>query len=99
MIYDNEQDKRMAGENGQQNGDAEGQGQESPHKVGETWDDVINAARLAAAKKKRANKGPEYPERALLCLSLKNPIRRLAIYIAESRYVSMGVFSKRIIIC
>ena len=52
--------------------------------VAQSWKDVINAAKLA--QKRRANKGPEYPERALFCLPLSNPIRKLAIFIAESKY-------------
>ena len=50
------------------------------------WQQLINTARLASAQRRqRTNKG-EYPERTLFLLSLENPIRRLAIFIVESKY-------------
>lgn len=49
------------------------------------WQQLINTARLASAQRRqRTNKG-EYPERTLFLLSLDNPIRKLAIFIVESK--------------
>ncbi len=48
------------------------------------------AAAAAAAKKKAASRRgkppPERPQRALLCLSLQNPLRKLCINIVEWKY-------------
>lgn len=66
-------------------------GSSAPDKpLSTAWQTALSATAMTANKKRPVRRGgkapPDRPQRALFCLTLKNPIRKLCIDVVEWKY-------------